>query len=548
MAQIDGRIGDFEGNRRRIVGAAAEARRRGAELVVFPEMAVTGYPPRDLLLDRGFVDRAVAVTEELARELADGPPVVVGTVARSGSSTPGHPGLWNAAALLEGGRIAALVPKRLLPAYDVFHEPRWFVPGDRSAPVDIGGRRIGLLVCEDVWDEAYPVHPPAELIAAGAEVLIVLSSSPYRTGILQKRLHHARRPGVPLVYVNAAGANDELIFDGGSFVLDAGGRVAARLPRFAEAVEVVEVEGLPLPRDGGEGWGEGGGDQNPHPPAPSPGPPESPAPGEGESCDSGAEMFAALVCGVRGFVRKNGIGRVFLGLSGGVDSALVACISAAAGVETTGIAMPSRHTDPRSTGSARELAASLGIGFEVVPIEPLHVAMEGALGELLGEGTTDENLQARLRSLILNAWVNRHGGLLLNTSNKTEIALGYGTLHGDLAGTLSVLGDVTKPEVYAMARWHAANRGPIPAFILDRPPTAELRPGQVDPFDYPVVAPEVEALVQGLPAEGAEGEDADRWRRLLRASESKRWQHGVILKVSERAFGTGRMVPITRVG
>ncbi|HET9226855.1 MAG TPA: NAD(+) synthase, partial [Thermoanaerobaculia bacterium] len=192
--------------------------------------------------------------------------------------------------------------------------------------------------------------------------------------------------------------------------------------------------------------------------------------------------------------------------------------------------------------SARELAESLGIGFEVLPIEPLHAAAQGALSHLLdGTGTTDENLQARLRSLVLNAYVNRRGGLLLNTSNKTEISLGYGTLHGDLAGTLSVLGDLTKPEVYAVARWYAEHRGPIPAFILERPPTAELRPGQVDPFDYPVVAPAVEALVRGLPAP-----EAGRWRQSLRASEFKRWQHGVILKVSERAFGTGRMIPITR--
>jgi NAD+ synthase (glutamine-hydrolysing) len=517
LAQTDARIGDFDGNRRRMAGAAAEARARGAELVVFPELAVTGYPPRDLLLDRGFVDRAVAATAELARELTGGPPAVAGTVARSGRSTPGHPGLWNAAALLDGGRVSALAPKRLLPSYDVFHESRWFVPGEKSEPVTVGGRRIGLLVCEDVWDEAYPVHPPAELLEAGAEILVAISSSPFRAGILERRLHHARRPGAPLVYVNAAGANDELIFDGGSFALGTAGRLLALLPRFEEAVEVVDLE-------------------SPHPPAPSPGT------GEGET-------YQALVCGVRGFVRKNGIGRVFLGLSGGIDSALVACIAAeAVGPKViTALAMPSRYTDPRSTEAARELAASLGIGFEVVPIEPLHAAFEGALAGLLdgtgGIGTTEENLQARLRSIVLNAWVNRHGGLLLNTSNKTEISLGYGTLHGDLAGTLSVLGDVTKPEVYEMARWYVANRGPIPAFILDRPPTAELRPGQVDPFDYPVVAPAVEALVRGL----APGKEADRWRRMLRASESKRWQHGVILKVSERAFGTGRMMPITRV-
>ncbi len=510
LAQTDARIGDFEGNLRRMVDAAAEARAGGAELVVFPELAVTGYPPRDLLLDRTFVDRAVAATTELARELADGPPTVVGTVARSGRSTPGHPGLWNAAALLEGGRIASIVPKRLLPSYDVFHETRWFVPGERAEPVG----KIGLLVCEDLWDEAYPVHPPAELVEAGAEILVTISSSPFRAGILERRLHHARRPGVPLVYVNAAGANDELIFDGGSFVLDAEGRMLALLPRFEEAVAVVEV--------------------GPHPPAPSPALPP-PSPGEGET-------YGALVCGVRGFVRKNGIGRVFLGLSGGIDSALVACIAAeAVGPErVTALAMPSRYTDPRSTEVARELAESLGIGFEVIAIEPMHAVMERSLAG--PSGTVDENLQARLRSLILNAWVNRFGGLLLNTSNKTEISLGYGTLHGDLAGTLGVLGDVTKPEVYAMARWYVANRGPIPDFILERPPTAELRPGQVDPFDYPVVAPAVESLVRGRPAPGAEA-----WRDRLRSSEFKRWQHGVILKVSERAFGTGRMVPITRV-
>lgn len=479
---------------------------------MFPELAVTGYPPRDLLLDRGFVDRAVAATAELARELAQGPPAVVGTVARSGLSTPGHPGLWNAAAVLDGGRVVALVPKRLLPAYDVFHETRWFVPGERSDPVTIAGRRIGLLVCEDLWDEAYPVHPPAELLAAGAEILVAISSSPFRTGILPRRLHHARRPGAPLVYVNAAGANDELIFDGGSFVVGADGGLVAMLPRFEEAVAVVDLDGEPI--------------AEPEPVAEE-------------------DLFRALVCGVRGFVRKNGIGRVFLGLSGGVDSALVACIAAAAvGPESlTALAMPSRHTDPRSTAAARELAENLGIGFEVVPIEPLHGAAEGVLAGLLDGGTTDENLQARLRSVVLHAWVNRHGGLLLNTSNKTEISLGYGTLHGDLAGTLSVLGDVTKPEVYAVARWYAEHRGPIPAFILDRPPTAELRPGQVDPFDYPVVAPAVEAVVRGL----SPGGDADRWRKMLRASEFKRWQHGVVLKVSERAFGTGRMVPITRV-
>lgn len=514
IAQLDSRIGDFAGNRRRIGAALAAITATGpVDLVALPEMVVTGYPPRDLLLDPGFVDRAVATTEAVARDLAGGPPVVLGTVARSGSATPGHPGLWNAAALLSGGRVAALVPKRLLPAYDVFHEPRWFVPGGPSAPLEIAGRRVGLLVCEDLWDEGYPVHPPAELVAAGAEALVAISSSPYRQGVLDRRLHHARRAGVPVVYVNAVGANDELVFDGGSFLTGAGGEVIARLPRFAEAVEVVDLEV--------------GGDL-----APEPGPEE--------------ELFAALVLGVRGFAAKNGLRRLFLGLSGGVDSALVACIAAEAvwPGAVTALALPGRFTDPRSTAAARELAGSLGIGCEEVPIEPLHAAAEGTLAQLLDgdTGTTAENLQARLRALVLTAHVNRHGGLLLNTSNKTELSLGYGTLYGDLAGTLAPLGDLTKPEVYAVARWVAANRVPIPPFILERPPTAELRPEQVDPFDYPSVAPAVEALVRG-----ESREEAGEWLRLLHAAEHKRWQHGVVLKISERAFGTGRMVPITRL-
>lgn len=481
--------------------------------MVLPELAVPGYPPRDLLLDPAFVDRALTATEDLARDLVEGPPAVVGTLARSGAATPGHPGLWNAAALLADGAVQAVVAKRLLPAYDVFHETRWFRPGPPSSPLEIAGRRVGLLLCEDLWDEGYPEHPAAELATAGADLLIAISSSPYRRGILARRLGHAARTGLPLVYVNAVGANDELIFDGRSFVTDREGALLARLPAFREAVEVVDLA------------------------APSLEPVEELPPEQ--------ELFEALTLGVRDFAAKNGLRRVFLGLSGGVDSALVACIAAAAvGPEAvTALALPSRHTDPRSTESARELAAALGIGFEVVPLEPLHDAARAALPALLDtEGTVDENLQARLRMLVLTAWVNRHGGLLLNTSNKTELSLGYGTLYGDLGGTLSVLGDVTKPEVQSLARWVAAHRAPIPPFILDRPPSAELRPDQVDPFDYPTVSPAVEALVQGHPPDT----DAAPFRRLLHAAEHKRWQHGVILKVSDRAFGTGRMMPITR--
>jgi NAD+ synthase (glutamine-hydrolysing) len=289
------------------------------------------------------------------------------------------------------------------------------------------------------------------------------------------------------------------------------------LPRFREAVEVVDVVEGAAPR------------------RPDLTPEE--------------ELFGALVLGVRGFAQKNALERVFLGFSGGVDSALVGCIAAdAVGPgNVTALALPSHHSDPRSAAAARELAHALGIGFEEHSIDPLYAAAQAALAQLLDGSprsvTTDENIQARLRALVLSAQVNRHGGLLLNTSNKTELSLGYGTLYGDLAGTLSPIGDLTKMEVYALAHWYAAARGAIPHFVLDRPPSAELRPGQVDPFDYAVLSPALEALVQGHPVPAAGLASA---RDLLRTTEHKRYQHGVILKVSERAFGTGRLMPVTR--
>ena len=520
LAQIDTRLGDFASNRRRIVAAAREAAAGGADLVVFPELAVTGYPPRDLLYDPGFVAAALAATEALAADLAGGPPVVVGTVARAGPAPPRHPGLHDVAAVLHGGRIVTVRAKSLLPVDDVFHEPRWFVPGASSPPVKLGGRRLGLLVCEDLWSQGHAVSPGTELRAAGADLFLCLSASPFRVGVLAERLHHGRRLAAPLVYVNAVGASDELIFDGASFVLDGDGRLRALLPRFAEAVVVVDLEAA----------------------APSSAEP---------ACDGPADLYAALVLGVRDFAMKNGLSRAFLGLSGGIDSALVACIACdALGSEAvTAVAIPSRHTDPRSTAAARELSARLGTGLEVVPLEALHAAAEAALAPLLDrpDDTTAENLQARLRAVVLMAYVNRHGGVLLNTSNKTELALGYGTLYGDMAGTLAVIGDLTKTEVYAVARWYNERRGVIPPFVLERAPTAELRPDQVDPFDYGRVAPLVDSLVRGseLPA-GADAAEVARLSRLIKLAEHKRWQAGIVLKLSDRAFGSGRMMPVTR--
>lgn len=518
LAQIDTRVGDFEGNAARIVAASEAAARGGADLVVLPELAVTGYPPRDLLLDPAFVDAAERTTAEIAARLSGGPPVLVGAVTRApaaANAPPGHPGLYNVAALLDGGRVTATVAKQLLPVYDVFLEPRWFIPGPAAEPLTIRDTRVGVLVCEDLWDEGYATHPPAELVARGAELLVCIAASPFRAGVWARRLALAGRHGVPLVIVNLVGANDELIFDGGSFAADADGRAIESLARFEEQVAVVDVE--------------------------------QPGRLAIEPRAAPEELFRALTLGVRDFCLKNGLRRAVLGLSGGVDSALVACVAreALGAAAVTAVALPSRHTDPRSTSSARELAAALGIGFEVVEIEPLHSAAEAVLGRLLegDEGAVAaENVQARLRAVALMAIVNRRGGVLLNTSNKTELALGYGTLYGDMAGTLAVVGDLTKPRIYDVARWYDARRGAIPPFVLERAPSAELRPDQVDPFDYPREAPIVEALVQGEAVEGA-----DRYRGLLLAAEHKRRQAGIVLKVSERAFGSGRMVPVTRV-
>jgi NAD+ synthase (glutamine-hydrolysing) len=365
--------------------------------------------------------------------------------------------------------------------------------------------QVGFLICEDMWDQGYDIHPGAELRAAGAQLLVCTAATPYRQGIMQERLFHARRQGCPLVHVNLCGANDELIFDGRSFAIDQHGNLISQLNAFAEQVQVIDLD--------------------------------TTAPIEPKEINLEHERFNALTLGVRDFVEKNHLPRAFISLSGGIDSSVVAVIAAEAlGPErVTAVAIPSRYTDPRSTECARLLALRLGIGFQVVELEGLHKAAESSLAALIDEGTTAENIQARLRAMIMMSFVNRYGGLLLNASNKTELALGYATLYGDTAGTLCPIADLTKPQIYALARWINRESEIIPTFTMERPPSAELRPDQVDPFDYPKVAPVMEQLVQD-----------NQSNPVLRNSEHKRWQFGVVLKISKKAFGTGRMIPITR--
>jgi NAD+ synthase (glutamine-hydrolysing) len=507
LAQVNPLVGDLPGNLERCLAAAEYGRTRGADMVILPEMALPGCPPRDILYDSSFIAAAAEAVSELAQRARRGPALVLGSVVASGQHPAHHPGLYNAALLLDKGTVRRVAAKRLLRSDDVFHESRWFIPGALQPPLRIGGRRVGFLLGEDApaGDE-----PP--------DLWICLAASPYTRQVWTERLAVARQAAVPLVYVNLCGGNDELIYDGHSFVTDGKGTILACLPGFEEINQLVDLEpGQSLP----------------------------PAQVDLPGAQPEQEVFQALVLGVRDFCRKNGLKRAFLGLSGGIDSALVAIIAAAAlgADQVTALAIPSRYTAARSTASARELAATLGICFEVRNLEPLHRAVEDDLGDLLAQanasedaGTAAENIQARLRAMILMGYVNRYGGILLNTSNKTELTLGYGTLYGDLAGSLCPIADLTKPEVFQLVRWLTTQPGQrVPDFILERPPSAELKPDQLDPFDYAAISPQVEALVQENRSSGA-----------MRRSEHKRWQAGVILKVSPKAFGSGRLIPITR--
>lgn len=522
IAQINTTVGDLSGNVARILDAARSVASQNPDLIVFPELTVCGYPPRDILYDVSFVEAVQAATLDLARQAEGLPPLLVGSFAPAEQKLYQHPSLNNIAYLMHNGEMIVAQVKQLLPVYDVFYEPRWFIAGTKTLPpIDIAGRKVGVMICEDMWDEEYPIHPGADLKAMGAEMLVCISASPYRRGGGEGMLRHAKRQvetrpssalrsaqddEMPLVFVNLVGGNDELIFDGGSFVL--GGE---KLRMFEEDVRVIDLNTKDT-----KGTKEVQGEE---------------------------EVFKALVLGLRDFANKNGLNHVFIGLSGGIDSSVAAVIAVEAlGCErVTGVAIPSRFTDARSTESARELASRLGIGFETVEMEKMHKAAEQAVGPERSGGVAGENIQARLRMVILMSFVNQRGGFLINTSNKTELTLGYSTLYGDMAGAISPLGDLTKMEVYALARWINGARNStsysqsIPQFVMERKPSAELRENQVDPFEYEKISPEAEALVRSNQSNAA-----------MRASEHKRWQACVILKVSGKSFGRGRLMPITR--
>ena len=536
LAQINPTVGAFAANCEQILRSTERAAREGCDLVVFPEMALVGYPPQDLLDREGFVQESLASWRRIAEASRD-VAILCGVVApnESGAGKPYH----NAALFCSGGRVERVLAKRLLPSYDVFDEERYFEPGTESACVDFGGLRLGVTVCEDVWtrepfvpDRRYRFDPVREVAQHGPDLLLNISASPYHTGkperIRELLALHAREHKLPVLHVNQVGGNDELIFHGRSMVLDRQGKVTARGADFAEDFIL---------------WDSSGSEGAP--------PLESAATEE-------AEISGALELGLRDYIAKCGFNRVVLGLSGGIDSAVTAClaVSALGAGNVRTVALPGPYNDPVSLELSRELAANLGTAFDVIPIEELYHTANQVLEPLfqgLQRDVTEENVQARLRGLLLMAVSNKFGELLLNTGNKSELAVGYCTLYGDMNGGISVLGDVPKTTVYEIARLMNEERSWIPEGIIARPPSAELSPGQKDEDSLPpyhvlddilCAYLEENLSLEQIAARGYDARTAEWVIHRIYGNEYKRRQGPPVLRVTSKAFGMGRRLPI----
>ena len=537
LAQINLVVGDFPGNAKRILAAYRECLEAGAELVVTPELSLVGYPPRDLVFKSQFVPKCLQALDYLAGEIRE-VPLLVGYVDHHHPSRPGKP-FRNAAAWLEQGEIRHRIWKTLLPTYDVFDERRYFEPGESSEPIVWKDKRFGVTICEDIWTEDYlqrPFYdrdPVDELTAKGIDILLNLSASPFHLG--KPRLRRAmiggvaRKAKVPVVYCNAVGANDQLVFDGHSLVTDATGRVAAQLPGFEIACRVLD----------------------PFEPV------ENEAPFD--DCDP-EQLYRALVLGVRDYVTKCGFSSVCLGLSGGIDSALTAAIAAdALGPENVvGLTMPSPYSSRGSVDDSFALAKNLGIQCTEVPIVAPFEAIKATMAPVFGgkpEDVTEENMQARIRGLLLMSLSNKDNHLLLTTGNKSELAVGYCTIYGDMCGGLAVISDLPKIRVYEVSRWLNREREIIPWNTIDKPPSAELRPDQKDQDTLPPyeVLDKILALYVEFQLSSDEiisrgyDETTVRWiQRRVDLNEWKRHQAAPGLRVTSKAFGIGRRMPIVQ--
>ncbi|MFM1852289.1 MAG: Glutamine-dependent synthetase [Verrucomicrobiota bacterium] len=539
LAQLNTIVGDLPGNRDKILAAYRDLVARGAELVVFPELVVCGYPPRDLLFKKRFVSDTEAFLAEIAAEIGT-VPAFLGTVIANPSGAGRDQ--FNAAAFCHRGKVVTTTAKCLLPTYDVFDEDRYFEPAPAPGVVEFKGLRIGVTICEDIW--THPMigtrrfyagaDPVAQLAAQKCDLMVNLSASPWHhgKGAVRQSLvtDAARRLGCPVVYVNAVGGNDELIFDGRSLVAGADGEVRQGLAAFAADLQVVDTAGAVVSTDASFAQADL------------------------------KDIHDALVLGLRDYAHKSGFKRALVALSGGIDSALVAVIAAEAfGKENLiGVSLPSAISSQHSRDDARVLAENLGIRFETIAIADAVAATEAALGPVFAGRTpdvTEENIQARIRGVLMMALSNKFGSLLLTTGNKSEVAVGYCTLYGDMAGGLAVISDLFKTQVYALCRWINRECEIIPWNTIEKAPSAELRPGQKDQDSLPPYD-QLDAILQGYVEEGlstrdliVQGFPAEVVRDVVRKvdlNEYKRKQAAPGLKITPLAFGVGRRIPIVQ--
>ncbi len=525
LGQLNLTVGDLEGNVARMTEAAAEASKAGADLVCFPELAITGYPPEDLILRPEFVRDNLEALKELKRQTASTKGVVVGFVDRTDA------GIHNAAAYLRRGDVQAIYHKVRLPNFGVFDEQRYFAPGTEGVTADVDGETVGLSVCEDAWHDDVPFTS-----YAGLPMIVNINGSPYHRGkhgdredVLRERV---RRTGAWVIYVNAVGGQDELVFDGGSFVMAPDGAVVHRASMFDEDLLIVNLT-------------QGVSTAEPRPEWPT----------------GSEEIYRALVLGLKDYVRKNGFNEVVLGLSGGIDSALVATLA----VDALGagavrvLAMPSEYSSPGSVDDAVECASRLGVRIDTIPIKDVFDRYRFALAQVFAgtqEDVAEENLQARVRGNLLMALSNKYGSIVLATGNKSEYAVGYSTLYGDMAGGFAPIKDVPKTLVYDLVAWRNAQPGdpPIPQATIDKPPSAELRPDQRDTDSLPPyeeLDPVIEAYVEDdlgveeMVERGLDRKLAERVVRMIDHAEYKRRQAAPGVKITPKAFGRDRRMPIT---
>ncbi len=544
LAQLNYIPGDISFNSAKIISAIEGARSQGADLIVFSELAVTGYPPLDLLLRDDIITASMAAVLEIASHCT-------GIAAIIGAPSP-NTGLFgknlhNSAFFMRDGKVQAVINKSLLPTYDIFDEDRWFQPGTVFRTVDLNGERIAVTICEDIWDEQpfgdrglwrlYSITPLEEIMKDDPSLIINIAANPFSHNRIRVRdevfVRNAREYGKPLISVNQTGGYTELIFDGSSVLIDADGTVLERLAFCSEEVRTVEI---PV----------AGGDRRKYS-CPSSYP-----------ADMTGYVHQALVTGIRDFFEKGGLKRAVIGLSGGIDSAVVLALAAEAlgPSNTLALLMPSVYSSVHSVTDAVEMAEKMGVPHHIVSIEEARQVLEKTVEPFFGDKApdiTEENIQARLRALILMAFANKLGYMVLNTSNKSEAATGYGTLYGDMIGGLSVLGDLYKTEVYPLAREINTHRDIIPSAIISKPPSAELRPDQLDTDSLPpygLLDPilfryiDMERSAEQIMEEGFDRDLVEKVIRLIRTSEFKRRQSPPVLRVSSKAFGSGRRIPI----